>query len=530
MPELRDYQAELVEKLRESIRSGKRRPIVRLPTGGGKTALASHIIGSTLRKGKRVTFTVPAISLIDQTRQSFWNDGIRDTGVIQANHIDTDWSKPVQVASVQTLARRKFPETDLVIVDEAHLRHKIIERWMQERQDILFVGLSATPWSRGLGTVYDDLVCTISTQGLIDAGYLSGFRVFAPSHPDLSGVRVVRGDYDETQLGAAMDKAPLVADIVETWIRLGEGRPTIVFCVNRSHARHVHERFEAAGVRAAYIDAETPLEERNEIGKSLESGDINVVVNIFTLTTGVDWPFVTCISYARPTKSEIFFVQAVGRGLRLAPNGDDLLLLDHSDTSLKLGFVTDIDVRHAELDDGKRKERESKDGNKSAAAEKLPAECVKCHALRSPGIAACTNCGHVPTPPRKDVESIDGELKEITRGRKGKLAPPGFISLRGIAFPLGEFYGMLKRHSKERGFKDGWAANQYKSATNEWPNAYKLSPEIDIAPEVAMWIKSRMIRFAKRRAKESASAAVPNSVGKATDAAEGNDAVAALAP
>src|SRR3954454_16177367 len=353
---LRDDQLHTIEILRGSLAAGHRRPMVMAPTGWGKTLLASHIVQMAREKGRRVVFCVPAIDLIDQTLASFWQDGIGDIGVIQADHIETDWSRPVQIASVQTLMRRGYPPTDLVIIDEGHRRFDFYEQWMADPdwQRVPFVGLSATPWTKGLAKIFDDLIISATTAELIEAGFLSKFRVFAPDHPDLRGVKTVAGDYHEGQLSEAMNKPPLVANVVETWVARGENRPTLCFGVDRAHAKHLQQQFEAAGVPAGYQDAHTPKEERAEIRRKFHSGEIKVVCNVGTLTTGVDWD-VRCIILARPTRSEILYVQIIGRGLRTADGKDDCLILDHSDSTLRLGFVTDI--HHEKLDDGRHRSR-----------------------------------------------------------------------------------------------------------------------------------------------------------------------------
>jgi superfamily II DNA or RNA helicase len=191
--DLRPHQSQAIEMLKQSLRSGKRRPLVQAPTGFGKTLVAAAIIEGALAKGKRVIFTVPVLPLVEQTVEAFRNDGVRNIGVIQGFHMMTDWSLPVQIASVQTLQRRKIPEADVVIIDECHRWFNFYGRWMMDPawQGRPFIGLSATPWTRGLGQYYDDLIIAATTQDLIAAGYLSPFRVYAPSHPDLTGVRTV---------------------------------------------------------------------------------------------------------------------------------------------------------------------------------------------------------------------------------------------------------------------------------------------------------------------------------------------------
>jgi DNA repair protein RadD len=494
---LRPYQAEAVELLRQSLATGHKRPILQAPTGYGKTRLAAEIVNRALARGKRVVFTVPALSLIDQTLEAFHRDGVRDMGVIQANHVETDWSRPVQIASVQTLERRSYPQADLVLIDECHKVFKHTLKWMAhpEWQKIPFIGLSATPWTRGLGKHYDDLIISATTQELIDQNYLSPFRVFAPAHPDLSGVRTVAGDFNLDDLGGAMNKAPLIADVVETWILRGEGRPTLCFAVDCAHGRHLQERFEAAGVKSAYIDANTPTSERLIIRDRLHAGKISVVCNIGTLTTGVDWD-VRCIILARPTRSEMLFVQIVGRGLRTATGKTDCLILDHADNHARLGFVTDIG--HEMLDNGARVNAEAK-------RKPLPKECPKCTFLRAPGQHVCPNCGFKPKAKSQDVATQSGELAEITRSAK-KLHRAGMIQMRGKNILLGDFFGMLKHYAAQHGYKPGWAPNQYRQATGTWPNYYRDVVPCQPVPEVLSWIRSRQIAYAKSRKPTQAAA------------------------
>jgi DNA repair protein RadD len=487
--QLRPYQAEAIHKLRLSLASGKRRPVLMAATGAGKTRISAAIFDMARKKGKRAAFVVPALSLIDQTVEAFWSDGIRDVGVIQADHPLTDWSKPVQVCSIQTLERRAYPEVDLVLVDECHRGSKFLERWMSDPawQNVPFIGLSATPWAKGMGKLFDDLIIAATTEDLIQAGYLSPFRVFAPSHPDLSAVRTVAGDYHEGDLSQAMNKSALVANIVDTWITKGEGRPTLCFAVDRAHARNLQEQFEAAGVPCGYVDAYTDADDRKRIRDKFHNGEYKVVCNIGTLTTGVDWD-VRCIILARPTKSEMLFVQIIGRGLRKATGKDDCLILDHSDNHLRLGFVTDIS--HAELDRGERKK----------AAERkapLPKECPKCAFLKPPKTAKCPCCGFKPEA-RSAVDEMAGELEEMVRGTGSKSGgPKNHIRLQGQWIPYAAFFGQLKQYARERGYKPGWAANQYRNAIGTWPNHYASAPEQPVSYEVASWIRSQLIRYAK---------------------------------
>jgi DNA repair protein RadD len=206
---LRLYQETAIDLLRESLRTGHRRPILQLPTGAGKTRIATEIVLGSLSKERQAIFVVPRLSLIEQTVAAFEREGIWNIGVLQGRHFRTNPNAPVQIASVQTLVRRDIPSADIVIVDECHLEFEKISKWIAspEWSAVPFVGLSATPWSRGLGKSYDDLLRPVSIQELIAEGYLSPFRIFAPPAPDLTGVRTVK---EETQRAASKSAMGLV--------------------------------------------------------------------------------------------------------------------------------------------------------------------------------------------------------------------------------------------------------------------------------------------------------------------------------
>ena len=176
--ELRPHQAKAIEMLRQSLGSGKRRPVLEAPTGFGKPRLAAAVVEGALAKNKRVIFTVPRLSLVDQTVKAFWDDGIRDVGVIQGTNAMTDGSRPVQVASVQTLQRRSFPDADVVLIDECHCWFDFYAKWMANPawQGRPFIGLSATPWRAASGNHFDDLIVAATTQDLISEGYCRRFE------------------------------------------------------------------------------------------------------------------------------------------------------------------------------------------------------------------------------------------------------------------------------------------------------------------------------------------------------------------
>lgn len=501
---LRDDQDFALESLREAVAEKKYRIVMQAPTGWGKTLLAAAVVENARAKGKRVLFTVPAIALIDQTVEMFFKQGINEVGVIQATHHMTDWSKPIQIASVQTLLNLdKLPAADVVMIDEVHKWFLFYGRWLQkpEWQDVPIIGLSATPWTKGLGSYFSHFIRASTTQNLIDDGLLSPFKVFAPSHPDLSGIHTVAGDYHEGELSAKMSEGKLVADAVDTWLKLAENRPTLCYAVDRIHAKHLQQKFEAAGVACGYQDAFTGdndkkskssglwIEGRKNIKRKFHNGEYPVVCNVGTLTTGIDWD-VRCISLCRPTKSDMLFVQIIGRGLRTAEGKDHCLILDHSDNHTRLGFVTDIDASFEGLHVGKTPVTSNR-----TEGIALPKECPQCTYLKPPRTALCPACGFLAKA-TYNVKPEAGELREL----KPKPKQP-----QQTTFDKQVFFSELLAYAQGKGYKQGWASNQFRERTGVWPNYYKGTPPAQsVSAQTMNWIKSRQIAYAKGRAKRDA--------------------------
>ena len=496
---LRPYQTDAICGARGSVAAGNRWVLLQLPTAAGKTVIAAEIIRTARAKGTRCCFAVPMTSLVDQTVQRFFEHGLSDIGVMQADHPMTDPSKPIQVATVQTLARRQKPDVGLVIIDEAHRQDRQLMKWLKspEMTGVIVIGLSATPWAKGMAKDWDDLIICSTTKDMIAAGYLSPYRVFAPSHPDLSGVRTKMGDFNETDLAEAMNKPSLVADVVETWLTRAENRPTLVFAVDRAHAKSLQDRFEEVGIPCGYVDCNSTPEDRKSVEKKFQSGEYPVVASVGTLTTGVDWD-VRCIVLARPTKSEMLYCQIVGRGLRLAPGKVDCLILDHSDTTQRLGFVDDI--HYTELNDGAKRGPSSGD-----KAKPLPKECPKCQFLRPAKVSKCPSCGFQPEMTSKLVIA-EGSLDEVTRGKSKKRgAQIGTVTVGGNVMSQQKFFLMLSHIAQERGYSSGWSSNQYRAMTGVYP-PFSWRDLLPIRADIAVkqWVKSRQIAYAKRREAERA--------------------------
>src|SRR5581483_7514788 len=285
---LRDYQTAAVNNLRASLARGNRSPLLTAPTGSGKTIIARALVEGANAKGKRVLFLAPRRELIFQTCEKLESAGI-PYGVLMAGQVPRPW-EPVQVACVPTLTTRclrnktqPLPKADLLIVDEAHWSIAQQTRALLDAYpEAVKVGLTATPAradGRGLGAMYDDLVLGPSVAELTAQGHLAPVRYFAPTKPDLAKVKIVRGDYDQTQLGHRMDDPKLVGDIVANWARIAPTRKTVVFAVNVSHSMHLRDRFLELGVNAEHLDGATPKEQRAAMLQRLRSGETQVLCN-----------------------------------------------------------------------------------------------------------------------------------------------------------------------------------------------------------------------------------------------------------
>lgn len=443
---LRPYQERAIASARGALAQGKRRIMLCAPVGAGKTSCAAALVLGALSKGRRVLFVAHRRELIAQPFCRFVRAGVApdQIGIIMAGvrlperrsqqggalpESDTAlWrlfgrrrpGSPVQIASIDTLRGATKPAADLMIIDEAHrtLAKSYLEL-LEHYPNTVVLGLTATPTrtdGRGLGEVYQELVVVASYAGLVEEGYLVAPRVFStPKVPDLSRVRTVGGDYDQSELGEACDQKELVGDAVDHYLRRGNGAPAIAFAATVAHSQHIAERFQQASVAAVHLDGETPSAERDRIIEDLAAGSVQVVSNCDVLSEGTDIPIVKCVLSCRPTQSTRLWVQQTGRGSRpcMACEGcrthrrceRSFVILDHAGNVGRHGLPQDERAWTLEAQPKKRKK---------ADGEPLCWLCAACMAANSLDDEICCECGATrPHHKRRQLTERDGELVEV---------------------------------------------------------------------------------------------------------------------
>lgn len=412
---LRPRQVKAIADLRAAFNAGKVAPVLVMPTGGGKTHTASHMIRTAIGKGLRVWFLAHLREILQATSQKLGSEKIPH-GWIAAG-IDGDRHQAVQLVMVQTLARRLDRHTppDLIIVDEAHLAvaatYQQVFEWAKAGPKFYQPGgarllhLTATPRrldGRGMGEVADAIIQTCSTAELIDEGLLAPVRYYAPPGPDLSGVHSTGGDFNIGELASAMDKPRITGCAVDHYQRVAHGRPAVAFCVSIEHAQHTAAAFQAAGYRAVAISGDSDQIERDAALAGLQSGAFDVVCNCALWVAGVDAPAVSCIIMLAPTQSLVKYLQSIGRGLRTHPGKPDCIVLDHAGNLDRHG--SPLDARVWSLNGA---------GPKKQANRETPVKsCPKCFATVSALATACI-CGHEFQVKPRTLAEVEGELAEI---------------------------------------------------------------------------------------------------------------------
>ncbi|KEF42128.1 MAG: hypothetical protein ER33_07820 [Cyanobium sp. CACIAM 14] len=331
---LRSYQQDLVDRSCQALKV-RQAPLVVVPTGGGKTALIAEMVRlnrSTDRQSIAICHRREIALQI--TAANKHHTGQAPELVLSGSR--PDWSAPVLVAMVPTLARRlaHLPQGGLLLADEAH--HMGSTSWQRVRDALapdLTIGFTATPIrpdGRGLGGAGSNVLLAGSPpKWLMEHGFLCPYDLYAsPAQINVAGVSTKLGDYDPTQLQERV--VGLAGAVVEDWQRLNVNRlPTITVGVSVAHAQELAASFRAAGITTMAVDGSMATAERDRIFADFRAGRITVLCACVVVDEGLDVPEAGCLQLVRPTRSLRLLRQLQGRVLRPSPGKERALLIDH---------------------------------------------------------------------------------------------------------------------------------------------------------------------------------------------------------
>ena len=495
-PTPRPFQSDAHERLRQGVRDGHRCQMLMAATGAGKSYLGLRVIHEALKKGKRAIFVCDRRSLIEQTSAVADSYGLSAHGVLMANHNRYDLRMPFQVASAQTLARRQWPAADVIVIDEAHTQLKVWTEHIQNT-DAAVIGLSATPFSTGLGRLFTNLVNATSMHHLTESGVLVPMRVFSCAKVDMRGAETSGGEWTDR---AAQERGmAIVGDVVTEWSKFASDRKTIVFGATIAHCEEMARQFNDSGVMAACFTSDTDQAERDMLLSEYRKPDsaLRVLISVEALAKGFDVPDVSCVCDVRPLRKSLSTaIQMWGRGLRCSPATDkqDCYLLDFSGNIIRFAddfsdiFYNGLDELDCgeKLDKAIRREDEEKPEGKA---------CPQCG--YKPCGRRCVSCGSEHQR-RAEIEHEAGEMREVRIGKTKYADDKRHLWEQCCTYARG-------RSAPEK--QRGRASNIYRDITGEWPNRewdFDRTPNVAISRPVLNKIRQKNIAFAAMRDKVAA--------------------------
>jgi DNA repair protein RadD len=419
---LREHQVDILDKLRAGFADGHRAQVLYGPCGFGKTEVAVSMMSAAAQKGKRAAMIVDRRILAEQTSARFWKYGI-DHGIIMAG--STRWRPdlPIQICTAQTLeARDGFPMVDLLIVDECHTVRESTSEFIRNHPDVKVIGLSGSPFTKGMGQTYTNVECATTIQNLVDAKWLIDQRVFIAKQIDMTGAKKVAGEWSQKESTSRGIK--ITGDIVSEWVAktheiFGAPRKTIVFCAGVAHGEDLSKKFAEAGYNFISISYRDDDDYKAQVLEDFNRPDtsINGIIATDILTKGFDQSDVMIGVSARPfSKSFSSHVQQLGRVMRIHEGKDQAIWLCHSGNYLRFRDQWDDLYSNGvlELDDGAEKTKPE-----PTEKEKEAAKCPKCSALWTALADICSNCGHVRER-KNDVVAVAGEMLELGASKAEK--------------------------------------------------------------------------------------------------------------
>lgn len=435
---LHNYQQTLVEKARQSYVDGYKAPCVVAPCGAGKSVIIAEIARISTLRGNRVLFLVHRRELIEQIQETFQKNGV----IMDKVHF----------GMVQTVVRRleQIQKPDLIITDENHHALAASYRKIYDHfHDVLRLGFTATPIrlnGSGLGDVNDILIEEVDARWLIENGYLSPYKYYAPKLIDTEKLKLNSlREFSSTSIDAAMSEKKIYGDAIRHYKQLAKGEQAIAYCHSVEASKQVAYEFQQESINAVHLDAKTPPQERSEIIQKFRDREIQVLTNVDLIGEGFDVPDCSTVIMLRPTQSLSLYIQQAMRGMRYRP-GKTSIIIDHVDNVRRHGLP---DMEREWSLEGKKK-------SEIGPAEVPIKECTNCYAVYSPEEEACPMCGHVPeVKEQKDYEVDESAVLEEVDEEAIVLnfkEPEECKSMK-------ELYDL----AKARGYKPGWAYFQGKA-------------------------------------------------------------------
>lgn len=486
----RPFQMPTIEAIAAGFRQGHKRQLVMAPTGSGKSWIGHKIAHSALVNGKRAMFICDREALIEQTSEAADTYGLTDHAIIKAEHWRRDKDLPYQIASMQTLIRRdKWHEADIVIIDEAHTIYKdCFEYYLSKDGGRTFViGLTATPFTEGLGGFYTNLVKAATMNDLTQDGTLVPMRAMSCKPINMDGAAKSGGEW--TAEDAGRRGMEIVGDVVTEWLKHGENRKTIVFGSTIDHCTELARQFIDAGVMASTYTSKTVDSEKDMLLKEFKKPDssIRVLISVEALAKGFDVRDVGCVVDCRPLRKSLSLaIQMWGRGLRSSPETgkSDCLLLDHSGNIVR--FLADYEDFFYNgvnsLDAGERLDRTAR----KEPEIREPKGCPSCGF--KPFSKRCMSCGYEYVPPAMDA-AVSGEMQEV------------FIGQTKLADDKKHLFEQLVAYSKSQPKlvrKESFVKAKFKQWTGDWPRwDFGRANDVPVTRAVRGRITHEAIRYSK---------------------------------
>ena len=426
---LREYQAELIGRIRLSIMHGHKSIVSVLGCGGGKSVIQAEIAHSATDKGNRVLFLVHRKELCEQISNTFTAQGV-----------DMD---RCSVSMVQTVSRHidKLPKPQIIITDEAH--HSTANSYKKIYEafpEALRLGFTATPCRLnhgGLGEVYDKLITSVTTQWLIENNYLSPYKYYSVKLADTSGLHIKAGDYKADEVAELMQNSEIYGETVKQWEKLAKNKKTIAYCASVEAAEETAEQFRQAGYTAASLSGSTPKELRAQIMQDFRDSKIMILTNCELFGEGLDVPDCECTVLLRPTQSLTLYIQQSMRSMRYMP-GKTAIIIDHVGNCYLHGLP----------DDNREWTLEPKAKQQNMVKIR---ECPMCFSVYPPTKQKCPYCGYaaVKEIQRKEKKTVEIDLVEMQRQEDIKNTKYSDLTA--------ETWSDVERIRKARGYKIQWA-------------------------------------------------------------------------